>query len=182
MTLLQEMITAFDTRVEYNVLAKHPMKTVRAVDMKLATWKLLNLEKKSTKDCLFTLILMQSLTQHRELYAKVWNKLQIIMAQYEQEDIPRPSNDMTIYRSICKYVESIEQVTTEINMTHKIEEVCRDNNIDHTTKKKYVPMTQAGYVLNVQQMEDEERKKPLSEKKRALYMKIVGSLIWISGV
>jgi hypothetical protein len=26
MTLLQEMITAFDTREEYNVLAKHPMK------------------------------------------------------------------------------------------------------------------------------------------------------------
>ncbi len=41
---------------------------------------------------------------------------------------------------------------------------------------------QAGYVLDVQQMEDEERKKPLSEKQRALYMKIVGSLIWISGV
>jgi hypothetical protein len=33
------------------------------------------------------------------------------MAQYEHEDIPRPSNDMTIYRSICKYIESIEQVT-----------------------------------------------------------------------
>jgi len=73
------------------------------------------------------------------------------------------------------------QHTIEVSMEHKVDELCNKFNINSNTKKRYVPMPQHGYIVNVEQL-DEQQGAILSNQERETYMQIVGSLIWISGI
>jgi hypothetical protein len=71
-----------------------------------------------------------------------------------------------------------------ITMVKKIEEVCVKFGIEQE-KVRHTPMPQRSYFIKEQDIVEklpEEDRRALSEKERKVYLAIVGSLIWISGV
>jgi hypothetical protein len=71
--------------------------------------------------------------------------------------------------------------TIEVDMQHKILELADILSIDDNTRKRYIPMPVDGYIVDVDKL-DEVKGRKLDECDKKLYMKIVGSLIWISGI
>lgn len=72
-----------------------------------------------------------------------------------------------------------------LTMKGKIEEVCKRFEVD-MTKIRHTPMPKYGYILREDEFEKKltsaEDKRFLSKKEIKVYLGIVGSLVWISGI
>lgn len=72
-----------------------------------------------------------------------------------------------------------------LTMTGKIDEVCNRFEVDKS-KVRHTPMPKYGYILRDEDFEkkltSDEDKRFLSKKEIKMYLGIVGSLVWISGI
>jgi hypothetical protein len=70
----------------------------------------------------------------------------------------------------------------KIYMTKKIEETCELHGINpRTVTDKYVPIPMHGYIVEDDKL-DAHKGAELTIEKQKMYMRIVGSLVWISGI
>ena len=77
---------------------------------------------------------------------------------------------------------SYEKKTISITMTKKITNLAHSISINTINNTIKIPIPQRGFIINQEKLTVERDKEPLDIAQRQEYLRVVGSLIWISGV